>query len=512
MTPDSTRPPLGERLVPLIPWGIALTVFLVNLPFASLGLLSPDACLYLDIGRNIFSGNGAVTSFNFYQFWPGKYYPALPYVPPIYPVFAGLVWKLAGLKGAIGANILILGANCALLYAILSRTSGRLAAALVAIYVGTRWHVVLTALLPWTEQLHLLFILAAIFLHLRETRREFLVGVILGASCLVRIASLYNIAAFAISTALLEGLSWDALKRQAKTALGVLAVLVPYQAFCWLVYGRVFPQYTAAATSSILAESYPGASYALAMPVLKAPPMPLATGNIVLWAISHLGSFKKAFGREYLLLALAPLALYLSRERRRNPVFVTLLVQGFAPIALFSISLSWKPIVDAYRYNLIPFIMIASSALVLTRELAAGYLKGLEQRFRLATILVFAPFFALSLTEAGKYHRNHALIRPHGTAALKKDKAVVYRWIRENTPGDALVASDQLSDPFLFERPFVRFPPGAAFTPKTVEEFMGVFKPEYVLTENPALFAFLLERGYERSMETRLLAVLRRRK
>ncbi|MBI5209850.1 MAG: hypothetical protein HY927_07760 [Elusimicrobia bacterium] len=494
-----------------VPLGIALGVFLFNISFAAFGFMSPDASLYLDIGRNILSGKGAVTSSNFYHFWLAKHHPALPYVPPLYPVFAGVVWKLAGLKGAIGANILLLGANCGLLYAILSRTSGRLAAALAALLVGVTFPVVKTSIYPWTEQLHLLFLLSAFHLHLAGRRKDVLVGVILGASCLVRVASLHNIAAFALSRVVLEGLSREALLRQAKTALGVLAVLLPYEAFCWLAYGIVFPEYPAASKTFTLAGYHPGAYYALAMPVLRAPPIPLETGTIAMRFLAHLGSFITAFDTAVFALVLAPLLLILNRERRRDPVLVTLLAQGFVPILLFSISFTWRPDVDGPRYLLIPLVAIMSSTLVLTRDLAAGFLEGLEKRWRLATALSAVPFFALALPETWESRRNPLLLRPDLTADHVRDRDVVYRWIRENTPEDSLVVSDQIMDSFLFDRPFVCFPFGAAYTPTNVEGFLSVYKPDYALTNNPQLYPFLLKRGYASVMETRSLAVLRRK-
>ena len=71
---------------------------------------------------------------------------------PLYPVAAGLVFRLLGLKAVIGFNILLLALNFVLVYKLLRLAADTITSFLAVLLVSFSGNIVFTAIFPWTEQ------------------------------------------------------------------------------------------------------------------------------------------------------------------------------------------------------------------------------------------------------------------------------------------------------------------------------------------------------------------------
>jgi len=349
-----------------------LIIFLTNLPLANMELLSPDASGYLDMGRNLISGKGAVISSNIYQFWPEKYHPSFPYMQPLFPIIAGLIWSLINLKVVIGFNILLFAINCIFLYKILTLYVDYLISFLIAVFVGFTNTIVYTAIHPWTEQLHLFFLLLAIFIYLKYKKALFWVGMLLGISFLVKVASFYNIFAFGIALVVLRGFSKTALREYIEVTFGFLIIFLFYEMFCYFKYGVFYPEYLTAAKTYTTAKIAPGAFYKKDLPVLNMPALEITTEAIFTNIREHLSDFIKMFGNIKFVLVLVPIYVIFDLFKRKTALVIIFFFQGLCVLLGYALSLWWFSEIEADRYSLIPFITLGSIGLLSIKEIISS--------------------------------------------------------------------------------------------------------------------------------------------
>ena len=487
--------------------GLLSIIFLTNLPIAGTELMSPDASGYLDMGRNLFSGKGAVVSYNLYQFWPGRSHPFLPYMQPIFPVMAGLIWSLFDIKAVIGFNIGLFAVNCVLLYKLLRLRADVLTSGLVVLFMGFSPVLINTAIWPWTEQLHLFFLLSAILLYLGYKKSHFWVGAILALSCLVRVAGFYNVFAFGAAILMLQGWSKEACRDYVKIAAGFLTVLLPYEAFCFIRYGIFYPEYLAAAKTYRMAGIAAGAFYSDGFPVLN---MPLVAGDTLANIRQHLAGFMTAFGIFKFVFVLAPVYVALNFLKTRTPLLIIFFLQGVCTMLFYMGSLSWLPDIETDRYSLIPFIALGSIGFLAIRAILDALFSGKAKRgapiaFSLAALL----FLSLGFRSYVPFRHFYMHTYPEMHKAYRESRDEIYAWIKENTAKDDLIASYFSADAFLLERPFVSLPSGAALTHKDLISFLDIYRPEYILTPHEEFALFLKERGFVEARRSGLLVVLR---
>jgi hypothetical protein len=473
-------------------------VFLINLPFARLELMSPDASGYLDMGRNLFSGKGAVISYNLNQYWLNKYYPFLPYMHPVFPIIAGLIWILSGLKTVIGFNIFLLAINCLLLYKILRLNVDSITSFLIAIFMGFSQNTIWTAIYPWTEQLHLFFLLLAIFIYLRYPKTLFWVGVIFAVSLLTRVASVYNILAFAVALIVLQGFSKDAVKEYIKIALGFLVVFLPYEAICYIRYGSFYPQYLGAAKIYRSAEIYPGAIYKGTIPVLNTPPLNLSKDIIFANIRNNFMGFIKIFENMKFVFIVVPLYIIFDLIKRKTPWLIIFFFQGLFVFVGYALSHFWSPLYEFTRLSLISFITLGTIGFLSLKEIISWFFsERLKEKSSFLFIIIILIFFCFQLKDYVSFRNYWMSIYPQKYEDYKKHRDEMYSWIKLNTEKNALIASEFLSDPFFFERPFVSLPPGKALNVKNIVDFLNIYKPDYILTFNESLIKFLKSIGFK---------------
>lgn len=495
-----------------------LIIFLTNLPLANTELMQPDGSGYLDMGRNLFSSKGAVISYNLNQYWPGKYYPFLPYIQPLYGIIAGLIWLLFGLKAVIGFNILLLAINCVLLYKIIKLYSDSVTSFLIALFIGFSKDIIFPAIAPLTEHLHLFFLLLSIFIYLRYKNTHFLVGILLAISCLVRASSFYNVLAFVIAIVILKGFSKAALKEYFKLTFGFLIIILSYEMFCYIKYGVFYPEYLVAAKIYRSAEIYSGAFYTDGIPVLNMPPLKLGMDVIIVNIRNNFLGFIEVFRHIKFVLFLAPLYFIFDLIKRRTPLLIIFFFQGACVLLGYTLSQTWSPIYEFSRFSVIPIITLGSIGFLSLKEIVSRFFsKTVEKRFPAIFIIIISIFlyFGIIFLYFGikdyLLFRNHwRNIYPQEVMAYRENRDEVYEWIRTNTSKDALIASDFLADSFLFERPFISLPPGKALIAKNMNDFLKIYRPEYVLTSNKAVVNYLKNMGLKEKKRSGILILLKK--
>lgn len=491
--------PIEERdnLQFLILSALLLAVFLINLPFAGLEMTQPDSCAYLEMGRNLFTGKGAVVSYNIYQFWPGKYHAFLPYMQPLYGIIAGLIYLLFGLKTVIGFNILIHGINCAILYKIIRLYSDTWTSFLIALYMGFSRTILFSTVFPLTEQLHLFSILSAIFIYLRYDRHRFLAGALLALSLLVRTASIYNIFAFGIGALLLRGLSRDALKEYLGLSLGFLAVLLSYELFCYLRYGIFYPEYLTAAKTYTLSYTHFGAFYKESLPVLNMPPIEMSVGSMAANVQAHLNALIEVFGGLKFLLILAPVYAIYDLFERKRPLFIIFSLQGICTMLGYALGLYWFDDIEAIRYLLIPLIMLGPAGFLAIREISGGLFSyRLEKRFPVPFIIIMLIFFGFQFRDYSDFRDSCFRLYRENYAAYFMSRDNIYEWVKANSAEDDLIATSLLRDAFLLERPIISLPRDTGLTRKAMIDYLKVYNPKYVITHDKECVRILKGIGF----------------
>ena len=488
---------------------VALVVLAPQLRLADGELMSPDAAGYLDIARRFWGHGSLATGFDFYQFWPGATHPVLPYMQPLYPILLG--WTaLGGVRGMIAANLVVFAAACGLTTALTARFAGRITAIFAGLLLGFSSNALYTAIHPWTEPLHLLVLLVAIGAFARPSVPRPVVGVILAASALVRFAGIYNAAGLLLAVPLVRG--WNAAARKEVLAIlaGFLAVAVPYEAFCLLRYGALYPEYLAAAKDWTIATQSGGGSFRRAIPALVVHAPALPSGLLVARGAAHLVEFARALGWGGLLAVAAVAGLF--GPRRREPVFAVFVVQGVFAMFAISASFAWLEKIEADRYALVSFFTLVPTGLATLRLAARALLKAHSAAVEWAFGAFLAVAFAWCLMSWTVFMRIYGVGIPPQNESYLAERDRVAAWIDAHAPADVLVATSLLQDPVLTEHSVIALPRGKQLVPpRALEEFLGVWAPRLVVTGNPDLAGALAKVSpYRPAMRTDHIWVLER--
>ncbi|MFC1807321.1 hypothetical protein ACFL0T_03015 [Candidatus Omnitrophota bacterium] len=476
-----------------------MVVFLMNLPLSKLEFMQPDGSGYLDMGRNLFTGKGAVISYNINQYWPGKYYPFLPYMQPVYGIVAGLVWMLFGLQGVITFNMLTLAGNSVLLYKIVRLYSDSFTSFLIGLFIGLSHVLIFPAISPLTEQLNLFFLLLALFVYLRYEKAAVWTGLILAVSCLTRIASFYNVAAFILSILIIKRFSKEALKELMRFLLGFLAVFLTYEIFCFLRYGVFYPEYLKAAKIYKSAEIYPGAFYKDAIPTLNMPDIKVGSEGVFANIWVSLTGFFEIFDMLKFVYILAPgYLIYDFIKKRRTPILVLLFLNGFAVIGGYTLAHTWSKIYEFSRFSVIPFTMLGALGFLSLKAIFSGLMdQRWEKRFPAIFIIIMLVFLGFHIRSHRRFTSFYLNVYPTKFESYTQSRDMIYEWIRDNSQEDDLIASAFLRDAFFMERPIVSLPRDEALTEKNLRDYLEIYKPKYVLAHDPKVVDILVKIGFK---------------
>jgi len=298
----------------------------------------------------------------------------------------------------------------------------------------------------------------------------------------------------------LKGFSKEAFKEYFKIAGGFMAVFLSYEAFCYFKYGAFYPEYLSVSTTYRLAELLPGAFYRPQTPVLNMPRPSAGLGRILANAARHMLAFAGSFRHIKFLLIFLPFYAVYDFIKRRRGLTVVFFFQGIILIAGYSLSLWWLPEVEIDRYCLVPFIALGVVGFIFIKEALDFFLsrKG-KNPPPVFFVLVMLPLIYSSGKDYLALRRYYKDIYPY-KYQNRQDIYEICSWLKANTAKDDLIASNFLGHAFLSQRPFVSLPSGKAFTPKNFEDFLKIYQPKYIYTQNTALASFLEKAGFKEKL------------
>ncbi|MBI3961698.1 MAG: glycosyltransferase family 39 protein [Deinococcus sp.] len=465
----------------------ALALLVRVLPATLVANLSPDAVEYLNIGQHLARGDGLVLSIKFH------YFNSLPVVhsaladrPPLYPLLVGLLWALWQSQAVVQLASAALGAlNVLLLYLMARQAYGWRAARLAAAALVVTPPMFGTSLLPWSEQLSLVWVLLALWLYQGYLRRPWVVPAI-GILC--ALAYLTRQASMAVLVCLLV-LLWLDTRRWSEMALALasFALALAPLAVVNLLQGRG-PLASSQQYHFVVARFTEGMwwgfsrQYPTPWGFIAAHPLVVAGG--VLW---NLGTY--ILNLVWWLAGVLPALPRLVAKGSRLWATRNALIIAAGTLVLHS--LVWST-TDAFRFMLVPVV-------VLLPPLAAGLLtwvRGLRRRhphrsrwaYGIALFLLLGLFSAdvvrVNVSAILVYLRQGRMVAP----ALVGPPENLGRWLGQNTPAGAVVAAVNPWMPaYLSHRPAVLLP--VNLTGEQLQRFLAQYQVEVVVvdTQDPLL-------------------------
>lgn len=463
--------------------------------------LTPDACCYLDIARNIANCKGAITSYNLYQYWPGVYYPALAYTHCLFSIVIAPIYAIFRTVEAVNLfNVFISGINAILLYFLLCRRYKTAVAFWAALTVSIAPGMQETAMYPWTEQLFILVLLSSISAILYSFEKEstpkiFFSGVIIGVIFLVRAAGTFSVISLIAAALVYQLLVKKNIKQWWVLLSGALLIPVGYELFCLLQYHVFYPENFKAVNRYMLANSFGGGFYQAVKPVLQST---AANGHAAMLSdfFNHvIYIMTRLPGLTVFILPLGYFVFY-----RKNLLEISLFMVVVINIVGHAFNWAVNPIIssDTNRYllvlviGLIPlvFIFLYEILEALKKQLSAWYSPVI---FGYAVALVFLPFLYNALTQNLYFSSRAALSEKQKIVALEND---VFSWIQKNTNPDDIVATDYYQRVFALDRPVVPLPKGKMLTEINFKSYTQIYRPKCVLTISMDYSKFLTVAGY----------------
>lgn len=448
-----------------------------------------DACGYLDITRNIISGKGIVTSYNLYQYWPGNiYYPALPYMQFLFSIIITPVYYIFRTIESVSVfNVFIAGLNSVLLYIFLSRYYRKNLAFWAAFLVGIAPQMQFTSIFPWTEQMHICFLIAGLMMAISgiekgSNSRLFSSGVMMCLGYFVRVANLYAVAAFLISFWFLRKNYKGMLNKAAIFTAGFMAVLIPFQAFCLIKYKVFYPEYPSISVVYRLSKLIPGAYYSHIKPVLRILPLnPTYKIHLFLkYFMPHITDFLINLG--LIVFFVIPLAIWVFRRRRIVEVFLFTL--SITTIIFYVLTFYWLPVVEIFRYSLIPVISLLPLVLIMAWEVKTIFKKEyLNRLFGNWVFILIVSILAFVYTKEavewniGRGSSNYIHKRKYFYGLQHE----VLSWVDNNAGQEDLIATDLVQNTHFLGRPIVSLPIGMAMGTKNIADYLDIYKPRLIL-------------------------------
>jgi hypothetical protein len=458
---------------------IVLAVFLIFLDFSYLKLNTADSSIYLSTAENIAHHKGLVVSYNLCQSFKGLYHPLLPYYQPLYSMFVSFFIDHGGILLVIQMNILLFALNAALIFYLLqSFIPTRLNILFVFLLVFS-YNFYFSSMYPWTEQFYFFgFIINFIlFLKYKESRHIlFWLGAFNGLLMLVRVAHLYNFAAF-LPILFIGNDPW---RRKCARALcfvsGFVVAYGFYQLFCLKTFHALYPEYARPGASYGMARITSGIIYNADKVGIQLSPGALFSMKSLGIIVRHLKDF---YGQMPGFLWMVLIYFFLPADKKQDRGLVLLcLIQSLCTVLGYSLTFYWLPVYfEALRYSLVPYVLIsvagwyclyqASSLLRSSRKISiAGLVVVLLLGLQVHKFVGFrSDFFKNSMWQ-----------RPYYKDLLEADA-----WIDKNLPQEILVASNDDQQAYFMHRPFIAIPPGKSFNCANLSLFNRIYKPDFYL-------------------------------
>lgn len=447
---------------------------------------SSDTFLYLDIARNIVQGKGFQVSFNNYLFWPGTYYPALPFVHCGLPLFLSLFLPFCGSIGQLVlVNFLLAALNIRLLYTIASRLTEKKTLALCAVFIAVScvsFQVTLLRIL--TEQLSLLFTLAALRLFLDERggkvfcARRIWAGLLLAAGVLVRSSSFLYI--FAFAAAILFKRSPDLKTRSRDAVLFLVICLLPlvlFEAALFFQYHVFYPQYPGAFRDFYNAAFNAGGYLSPKLPVVR--PFTSVTGTpFFLDNVTGLARVIMSMLRVLVIFALTGLFRVFSERKEGSLVLAMLpLLQAFSLVMFYPYAQLND--FELVRFLLVPVIALLLISLVDLEIICSKFLVRYGKALFLSIIALVVLANQLQSAELLKVYWKEA---GQGKVRPLED---LRSWIEKNTAKGQLIAAEELVYGSIYlDRPIVSFLEGKLLNDNNLSNFLSIYHPALVIVKH----------------------------
>jgi|GEM_PF-4307724 hypothetical protein len=454
--------------------------------------LSPDACVYLGIARNIISGKGLIISYNVFQYWTGTSYPALVYQQSLFSIVITPILYLFNTVAAINIfNVIISCLNVVILYLFINHQFGsRVLAFWASALAGILPQMQFTSIFPWTEQLHILFVLLSLVLLVRgiesnSNMRIGLSGLLMGFGYLVRTANLFCIIAFLIAMWLLRKEYTGSFKKIISFIFGAAIFIIPFQLFCWFKYGAFYPEYASQGMLYMFSGFMPGAYYSTLKPVLRMPALELNIFSSLIIILKHIIGFVKDLGIiGFFILPVGVWVFY------RKSIFETFLfILGIVNILFYAVTFyCYNPELEYQRYSVLSaFVFLPLIIMMVYQGKDLIKLKFFNKTISNPLFFYFIVVFIL-LYGGDALMQNMGYL-DEGHVAFKKyvhsRQEEIYNWAEENISREDLVATDLIQETYFLNRPIVSVPYGKAATGKNFIDFLNIYKPRCIMVSDP---------------------------
>jgi len=450
-----------------------------------------DVFFYLDIAKNIAQGRGFVTSFNYYCYWPGIFFPAQAFVFIGFPLFLSpyfLFFK--SIEPLFFLNFVICFFNAWLIYKIVKR--------LYKDKVFSFWSVVLIAsTVSWqltvfrilTEPLSLFFVLCGLWLffscvedsltdHVLK-RNISLIGILLALSIFVRSAALFIPLVFFLSYVL------SSKSGKIRRSYSLPFLILPFGIV--LIYGviiflkfHMFPvQYPLAFKNFYLATYSCGGGFFTGTPVCRPACLELAIfKNIV---NNFMIEAKVLFCLLRLLLLFSILKV-IKIFIERKPV--ELILAGLSvlqilltPFLYFYVSLNEF---EGTRFLFLPVIFLMILGIKGFHEFCTNYFPKTKK------ILFLSVLFIILVSN---FNQSNQVLAIYGQEARKGTKERELKalgdWVSSQTKdSDLIAATDFILSNVDLNRPMVNIPTFLLLKKSNLENFITIYKPKVFVFEN----------------------------
>lgn len=480
-------------VLPLVP-----SLFAVfKLPFIAYNN-SSDTFLYLDIAKNLSQGRGFVVSFDNYLFWPGPFYPALPFVHCLWPLALSLLLPLfSSMSSLVLLNFILAVVNGIFVFKIMrDMTRDRVLGYCAAVILMASVCVEITIMRLLTEQLSLLVTLAALRIFTAGPKptpgRSALTGLCLGLGFLIRSSSFFYPLAFAL------GLFFSRENKKDKFLFAVILLAVSlgfmglWEIVIRIAYGVFYPQYPIAFQHFYLSAFIGGGQLTAGVPVL----LPFETKTAVSFLGANiLGALRALFAmlQMVIIFSVAGIVRIFWKEREK-----TGLTLSFLAIFQASSMVLFYPYIklndaELVRFLLVPVLVFLIIGLREFKNFCMVFFSRKGALFFAAMILIlFAANMRQSLEVLDYYWKE-----------AKTDKVRVFEslsaWVKQNTGHEELIAAEEyVYGSVYLDRPTVSFLERKLLNEKNLRSFTSIYRPRAIIIEKSSEKDRLLRQaGYE---------------
>ncbi len=450
-----------------------------------------DVFFYLDIAKNIAQGRGLVTSFNYYCYWPGIFFPALKFVHIGFPLFLSpyfLFFK--SIEPLFFLNFIIGFINSVLIYKIVKRLYGDKTLAfwsVILVASTVSWQLTVFRIL--TEPLSLFFVLLSLWLffpclEVRPTndilkKNTLLIGGLLSLSFFVRSAALFIPLVFFFSYV------FSQKSGKIKVAQSLPFLILPYGVI--FIYGIMvflkfhsFPlQYPLAFKNFYLATYSCGGGFSPNAPVCRPACLELAIFKNI--SNNFLTEAKILFCMLRLLLLFSIFKVIKIFMKREPVEFIFAGLSAcqilITPFLYFYVSLSefeWT------RFLLMPMIFLMILGIKGFREFCSNYFPKTKN-------ILFIS--VLSIILLSNFYQSVQVLTAYAQEAKKGIKEQELKslraWVSRQTKNlDLIAATDYILSNVDLDRPVVSIPTSRLLTKTNLENFITIYKPKVFVFED----------------------------